>query len=68
MSKITQIYHKNVMAGAVLIVLLSMYPAAAATIHPTNSPIMMLIFFINGEPSISVRMMVTKDKKPRPIN
>jgi len=29
---------------------------------------MILIFFKNGEPKISVRMMETKDRNPKPIN
>ena len=65
---INGIYHKNVIAGAELIVELSIYPAAAATIHPTSSPTMILTFFKNGEPKISVKMMETKDRNPRPIN
>jgi hypothetical protein len=60
--------HKKVIAGADWIVVLSMYPAPPATIQPTASPTMILIFFINGEPNISVRMIVAKDRKPRPIN
>jgi hypothetical protein len=27
-----------------------------------------LMFFMNGEPKSSVRIIVTKDRKPRPIN
>ena len=62
------IYHKNVIAGAEFIVELSIYPAAPATIHPTSSPTMILIFFKNGEPKISVKMIETKDRNPRPMN
>lgn len=62
------IYHKNVMAGAEVIVLLSIYPAAAATMHPTSNPTIMLIFFMNGEPKSSVKIMETKDRNPRPMN
>lgn len=56
------------MAGAVLIELPSMYPAAPATIHPTTNPTMILMFLRNGEPKSSVRMMLTKDRNPRPMN
>lgn len=56
------------MAGALLIVVSSIYPAAPATMQPTARPTIMLIFLRNGEPNISVRMMVTKDRNPRPIN
>jgi hypothetical protein len=61
-------YHKKVMAGACLILLLSIYPAAPATMHPTAKPIMILIFFRNGEPNISVMIIVIKERNPRPIN
>lgn len=61
-------YHKKVIAGAVLILLPSIYPAAPATIHPTARPTMILIFFRNGDPKSSVRIMLTKDRKPRPMN
>ena len=56
------------MVGAEVIVLPSIYPAAPATIHPTISPTMILAFFKNGEPNNSVMMMVTNDRKPRPMN
>lgn len=46
----------------------SMYPAAPATIHPTAKPTIIEIFLRNGEPKSSVRMMLTKDRKPSPIN
>jgi len=46
----------------------SMYPAAPETMQPTASPTMMLMFFKNGEPNISVNMMLTNDRKPIPIN
>jgi hypothetical protein len=45
-----------------------MYPAPPATIHPTASPTIILIFFINGEPKISVRIIETKDRNPMPMN
>ena len=61
-------YHKNVMVGAEVMALPSIYPAAPATIHPTASPTMILAFFKNGEPNSSVIMMVTNERKPRPIN
>lgn len=56
------------MAGAVVMLLPSMYPAAPATIHPTARPTMMEMFFKNGEPKSSVKMIETKDRNPRPIN
>jgi hypothetical protein len=56
------------MAGADSIVLESMYPAAPAIMQPTNSPMIMEIFLRNGEPNISVRMMDTKERNPRPMN
>ena len=59
---------RNVIAGAVLIELPSMYPAAPATMHPTASPTMMEMFLRNGEPKSSVRMMDTNERKPRPMN
>jgi hypothetical protein len=46
----------------------SMYPAAPATIQPTTSPTMILIFFRNGEPNNSMIMILEKDKNPNPIN
>ena len=49
-------------------VVLSMYPVAPATIQPKARPAMILIFFMNGDPKISVNMMETKDRKPRPMN
>lgn len=55
-------------AGADLIEELSMYPVAPATMQPMTSPIIIEIFFIKGEPKISVRMMEMKDRKPRPMN
>ena len=60
--------HRNVIAGALLIFELSMYPAAPATIHPTTRPTMILIFLRKGEPKSSVRMIVANDRNPRPIN
>lgn len=56
------------MAGAEVMVLPSIYPAAPATIQPTASPTMILAFFRNGEPNNSVIMMVMNERKPRPMN
>lgn len=56
------------MAGAEVMVLPSMYPVAPATMHPTASPTMMLAFFKNGEPNNSVMIMLTNERKPRPMN
>ena len=56
------------MVGAEVMALPSIYPAAPATIHPTASPTMILAFFKNGEPNSSVIMMVTNERKPRPMN
>lgn len=61
-------YQRNVIAGAVVMLLPSMYPAAPATMQPTASPTMMLMFFKNGEPNISVMTMLMNDRKPRPMN
>ena len=61
-------YHKKVIAGAVLILDPSINPVAPATMHPTANPTIILIFLRNGEPSISVSTMLTKDKNPMPIN
>jgi hypothetical protein len=36
--------------------------------HPTSNPTIILIFFMNGEPKISVKIMETKDRNPRPMN
>ena len=66
--KVKGAYHKKVIAGADLIPLPSIYPAAPATIHPTARPTMILMFFKNGDPKSSVRMMLTKERKPRPMN
>ena len=60
--------HRKVIAGAVLMLLPSMYPAAPATIQPTASPMIIDMFFRKGDPNSSVIMIDTKDKKPRPIN
>lgn len=49
-------------------VLPSMYPAAPATRHPTASPTMILAFLRNGDPKSSVRIMLTKERNPRPMN
>jgi len=56
------------MVGAEVMVLPSIYPAAPATMHPIASPTMVLAFFKNGEPNSSVIMMVTNERKPRPMN
>lgn len=56
------------MAGAEVMVLPSIYPAAPPTTHPTTSPTMILAFFKKGEPNSSVMMMVTNERKPRPMN
>ena len=56
------------MAGAVLMLLLSMYPAAPATMHPTASPTIIDMFFRNGDPKSSVRMIETNDRNPSPMN
>ncbi len=58
----------KVMIGADCILLPSMYPAAPATIHPTATPTITDAFFRNGDPNSSVRMMLTKDRNPRPMN
>lgn len=63
-----QTYHRNVIAGAEVIVLPSIYPVAPATIHPTASPMMILAFFKKGEPNNSVMMMETNERKPSPMN
>ena len=60
--------HKNVIAGAVLMLDPSMYPAAPATIHPTASPTMMEMFLRKGDPKSSVRTIETNERKPRPMN
>jgi len=49
-------------------VLPSMYPVAPATRHPTASPTMILAFLRNGDPKSSVRIMLTKERNPRPMN
>ena len=56
------------MAGADLMELPSIYPVAPAMIQPTARPTMMLAFFRKGEPKSSVRMMVTNERNPRPMN
>ena len=61
-------YHRKVIAGAVRILLPSMYPAAPATIQPTTRPTMMLIFFRKGEPKSSVSTILMKERNPRPIS
>ena len=60
--------HKNVIAGALLIVESLMYPAAPDTMHPTTNPTIILMFFMKGEPKISVRMIVANERNPRPMN
>jgi hypothetical protein len=57
-----------VIAGADLILLPSIYPAAPATIQPTTNPTMILIFFKNGDPNISVSEMEINDRNPNPMN
>lgn len=59
--------HRKVIAGAVEMVEPSIYPAAPATMQPTARPTMMEVFLRKGEPKSSVRMIETKDRKPRPI-
>src|SRR5271156_1139933 len=44
------------------------YPQAAATIQPTRRPTTTAQDFMIGEPNRSARMMVTKTKKPSPMN
>lgn len=58
----------KVMAGAVVMLLPSMYPAAPATMQPTARPTMTEMFLRKGDPNSSVRMMLTNDRKPRPMN
>ena len=60
--------HRKVIAGELLIVSPLIYPVAPATIHPTIKPTMILMFLRKGEPKSSVRMIVTNDRNPRPIN
>lgn len=36
--------------------------------QPTARPTIMLTFFKNGDPNISVNIIDTKDKNPNPIN
>ena len=61
-------HHKKVITGADLIVELSKYPAPPATMQPTARPMMILIFFKNGDPKSSVSTIDMNDKNPRPIN
>ena len=61
-------HHKNVIDGADLMLELSMYPVAPATMQPTAKPTIIDAFFRNGEPNSSTIRMVTKDRKPRPMN
>ena len=61
-------HHKNVIDGADLMLELSIYPVAPATMHPTTKPTIIDAFFKNGEPNSSTRSMLTKDRKPRPMN
>ena len=56
------------MLGADLMVLLSMYPAPPATMHPTASPMIIEMFLRNGEPKSSVNNIVMKERKPSPMN
>lgn len=62
------IYHKNVIAGAVVMLLPSMYPAAPATMQPTAKPTMTEMFLRKGDPNSSVMMMLMKDRNPSPMN
>ena len=41
---------------------------APATIHPTTKPRVILMFFRNGDPKISVKIIETKETNPRPMN
>jgi hypothetical protein len=61
-------HHKKVIDGADLMLELSIYPVAPATMQPTAKPKIMDAFFRNGEPKSSTRRMLTKDRKPRPMN
>ena len=61
-------YHRNVIAGAVLMLDPSINPVAPATIHPTAKPIIILIFFRKGDPNISVRIMLMNERNPMPMN
>lgn len=61
-------YHRKVIAGAVVILLPSIYPAAPETMHPTANPTMMEMFLRKGDPKSSVRMIEMKDRKPMPMN
>lgn len=56
------------MAGAVVMLEPSMYPAAPETIHPTANPTMILVFLRKGDPKISVRTILMKDRNPMPMN
>ena len=60
--------HRNVIAGAFSILLLSIYPAAPETMHPTASPIIIETFLRKGEPNSSVKMILMNVRKPRPMN
>ena len=64
----TDMYQRNVIGGAEVILLPSMYPAAPATMQPTARPTTMLIFLRNGEPNSSVKIIDMNDRKPRPMN
>jgi hypothetical protein len=59
---------RKVTAGALLMLLPSMYPVAPATMQPTTRPMMILMFFMNGEPNSSVKSMLMKLRKPSPMN
>jgi hypothetical protein len=60
--------HIKLAAGAASMDDLSKYPQAAAMMHPTNSPRITAVLFMIGAPNRSMRMMVTKTEKPRPMN
>lgn len=61
-------HHKKVIDGADLMLELSIYPVAPATMQPTAKPTIIDTFFRNGEPNSSTSRMLTKDRKPRPMN
>ena len=47
---------------------LSIYPVAPATMQPKAKPTIIDTFFRKGEPNSSTSRMLTKDRKPRPMN
>jgi len=60
--------HRKVIAGADVIVESLMYPVAAATMHPTSNPTIILAFFRNGLPNNSVKIIAMNERNPRPMN